>query len=66
METLQELKRTVSADGRLSREEIDLMREHLLGGDGMNIDKGNFLFEFSFRHAFPKCDSSYYEAAEYS
>ena len=22
------------------------MREHLLGGDGMNIDKGNFLFEF--------------------
>lgn len=47
METLKELNRKVSADGRLSVEEINEMRKHLMvEGGGMTLEKGNFLFDF--------------------
>ena len=44
MEKLKELKKTVVADGHLSEEDVELLRETLFNDEGMTREKANFIF----------------------
>lgn len=46
MEQLNQLKRTIVADGRLSNDDVNLLRTSLLGGEGITREKACFLFDF--------------------
>lgn len=45
MEALLELKREIVSDGRLSVDNVDLLRERLLDEEGMTREKADFLFK---------------------
>ena len=45
MDSLEQLKRTIVADGRVSTEDVDLLREALFRGEGIDRQKADFLFK---------------------
>ena len=45
MDNLKELRKAIFADGQIKKEDIKLLREEILNEEGMNKEKGNFLFE---------------------
>jgi len=45
MATFEEIKREIFADGHLSADEVKKLEAWLYGGEGMNQEKGNILFE---------------------
>ena len=45
MDSLEQLKRTIVSDGRVSKEDVELLRKTLFHGEGIDRQKADFLFK---------------------